>query len=48
MFIHRNIERIQAVQERRRSNASGKHQDRRTRRNRSRAARKTQAIKDQA
>lgn len=41
-----NKSRVQAVQDRRRSNASGTHGDRRTKRNRTRAARKAAAIKE--
>lgn len=38
---------MRAMQELRRSNASGKHQDRRTRRQRTRAAAKARAMKEQ-
>jgi hypothetical protein len=38
--------RVTAVQERRRSGAAGKHGDRRTKRLRTRAARKAQALRD--
>jgi hypothetical protein len=46
MIDHGNRERVLAVQERRRSNASGKHHDKRTKRNRSRSAQKARAIKE--
>jgi hypothetical protein len=39
---------MQGMQELRRSNASGKHQDRRTRRMRTRSAAKTRAMKEQS
>ena len=41
-----NPERVRADQERRRSNASGKHQDRRTKRNRARSAQRANAIRE--
>lgn len=39
--------RVEAVQELRRSGAAGKHGDRRTKRNRTRAAKKRTAIREQ-
>lgn len=41
-----NSERVRRTQERRRSGAAGKHGDRRTKRLRSRSARKQHAIKE--
>ena len=43
---NRNTARTTAVQERRRSNASGSHGDRRTKRNRTRAAQKRAALSE--
>lgn len=42
-----NPQRVRADQERRRSNAAGKHHDKRTKRNRSRSAQRSNAIKEQ-
>jgi len=42
-----NPARVRAAAERRRSNAAGIHRDRRTRRNRSRAAQRKRALDDQ-
>jgi hypothetical protein len=43
----RNEELAAAMQEKRRSNAAGTHEDRRTKRDRSRADQKRNAIRDQ-
>lgn len=40
-------ERLQSIQDRRRSSAAGKHGDRRTRRNRTRGATRARAISEQ-
>ena len=42
-----NAQRAQRVQERRRSGGHGTHRDRRTKRNRDKAAQKRNAIRDQ-
>lgn len=47
MNIHKDSpERIRARQERKRSGAAGKHQDRRTKRARTRAASKARALRE--